>query len=286
MKWIGSVFLCGSLLGQVTSSSISGYVFDPSGATVPRAALTIKGIGISRTVEADSAGHYAFRQMPRGSYTISAIARGFGETKSGEVSLLVDSPQRLDLTLAVAQVGDVAQVTVSKVQTQTSEIGAVIDRSRVEALPLNSRDFLQLSLLVPGVMPPVEDSELSSRGAFAMHANGAREEFNNFLLDGVDNNDPNINRYNLQPPVDAIQEFKLATNAYSQRHHPKRCERPARLRVRLPAQPDLRRPQRVRHQQQREPLRPEPVRRRRWRRNPARPHLLLCQRRSIPRTRG
>jgi len=61
----------------------------------------------------------------------------------------------------------------------------------------------------------VEDSELSSRGAFAMHANGGRESFNNFLLDGVDNNDPYVGRYVLQPSVDTIQEFKISTNSYS-----------------------------------------------------------------------
>jgi hypothetical protein len=84
-----------------------------------------------------------------------------------------------------------------------------------QALPLNRRDFLQLSLLTPGVQPPVEGSELSVRSGFAMHANGGREESNNFLLDGVDNNDPYVSRYVVQPPVDSIQEFKIATNSYS-----------------------------------------------------------------------
>ena len=70
-------------------------------------------------------------------------------------------------------------------------------------------------MLTPGVGDPVESSELSSRGAVAIHANGAREEANNFLLDGVDNNDPYVNRYVAQPAVDSVQEFKVATNAYS-----------------------------------------------------------------------
>jgi hypothetical protein len=94
-------------------------------------------------------------------------------------------------------------------------LGGVIDQRRIQALPLNRRDFLQLSLLVAGVQPPVEGSELSARSGFAMHANGGREEQNNFLLDGVDNNDPYVNRYVVQPPVDSIQEFKIATNSYS-----------------------------------------------------------------------
>jgi hypothetical protein len=103
----------------------------------------------------------------------------------------------------------------SAVQTESSELGMVIDESRISGLPLNQRDFLQLSLLTPGVAPPVQGSELSSRGGFAMHANGAREEYNHFLLDGMDNNDPDVNGYVLQPSVDSIQEFKIGTNSYS-----------------------------------------------------------------------
>ncbi|MBV9267143.1 MAG: TonB-dependent receptor [Acidobacteriaceae bacterium] len=100
-------------------------------------------------------------------------------------------------------------------ETESSDLGAVIDRRMIENLPLNERDFLQLALLTPGVLPPVQDSALSTRGDFAMNANGGREEFNDYLLDGVDNNDPDVNTYVLQPSVDAIQEFKIETNAYS-----------------------------------------------------------------------
>ncbi len=115
--------------------------------------------------------------------------------------------------------GQASSVTIKAMEgpvaTESSELSTVIDQSRIDGLPLNQRDFLQLALLTPGVAPPVQGSELSSRGGFAMHANGGREEFNNFLLDGVDNNDQDTNRYVLQPSVDSIQEFKIATNSYS-----------------------------------------------------------------------
>ena len=118
------------------------------------------------------------------------------------------------MRLSIAGITHQVDVTarVEPVQTESSELGTVIDQRRIQALPLNRRDFLQLSLLTPGVQPPVEGSELSVRSGFAMHANGGREESNNFLLDGVDNNDPYVNRYVVQPPVDSIQEFKIATN--------------------------------------------------------------------------
>ncbi len=91
----------------------------------------------------------------------------------------------------------------------------MIDQRRIESLPLNRRDFLQLAMLTPGVSPSAQGSELSSRGAFSMSASGGREEFNNYLLDGIDNNDPYVNRYVVEPSVDAIQEFKIATSSYS-----------------------------------------------------------------------
>ncbi len=217
MKVLGLVVVCTAALAQVTSSSISGYVLDETRSSIPRAVVSLRYVNTSllRTIEADAQGFYSFKQLSRGSYTLQAKAKSFAETKQVSIVLSVDSPQRVDLKMALAAESSGLDIRGEVLPTESSDLGAVIDRSRIEALPLNGRDFLQLSLLVPGVMPPVEDSELSSRGSFAMHANGAREEFNNFLLDGVDNNDPNINRYNLQPPVDAIQEFKIATNAYS-----------------------------------------------------------------------
>ena len=207
------------LSGQVTSGSISGYVLDSSSQAVPRARVSVTGRRNSerRSVDTDGSGFYQFRQLAPGIYDVQATADRLAEGTAKGVAVNVDSRQRVDLTLGLAGMTQSVDVTsrVRAVAAESSDLGAVIDRSRVEALPLNRRDFLQLSLLVPGVLPPVEDSELSSRGSFAMHANGAREEFNNFLLDGVDNNDPDVNRYNLQPPVDAIQEFKIAVNSYS-----------------------------------------------------------------------
>ena len=119
--------------------------------------------------------------------------------------------------MPIAGVVQTVEVTAPlvPVQIESADLGTVIDQRRIQSLPLNRRDFLQLAMLTPGVNPPAEGSELSSRGSFAMHANGGREEYNNFLLDGVDNNDPYVNRYVVQPPVDSIQEFKIATNSYS-----------------------------------------------------------------------
>ena len=171
---------------------------------------------IERQARTDSAGYYRLPELPARGYKIQTNAPGFAEA-STTVLVSVNAAVRADFHLALAGQQQSANVEaeVHSIQTESSELGEVLDRATIAKLPLNRRDFLQLALLSPGVMPPVQGSELSNRGSFAMHVNGGREEFNNFLLDGIDNNDGENNRYNLQPPVDAIQEFKIATNAYN-----------------------------------------------------------------------
>ncbi|BDC48755.1 hypothetical protein F183_A10710 [Bryobacterales bacterium F-183] len=214
---VGLCLAVSGLWGQVTSGSLSGYVLDPSGKSIPNAELVLEDElrRVSRTLRTDAGGFYQFRQVAPGRYTLTGSAAGFKTNAVRGVEIPVDSHIRYDAVLTVADVGFQAEVASQVLLSESPELGGVVGRTRMEQLPLNRRDFLQLSQLMPGVLPPVQGSELSGRGSFAMHANGGREEFNNFLLDGVDNNDPIINRYNLQPPVDAIQEFKIATNSYS-----------------------------------------------------------------------
>jgi hypothetical protein len=206
------------LSAQVTTGTVSGYVIDPSGKPVPSAvvAATDPHRGLSRETVTDAAGFYRFADLAPAVYDVSASAPGFERARLS-ATLLVDAHLRLDFRLAMAGLTEKVDVAarIEPVQTDSAELGGVIDQRRIQTLPLNRRDFLQLSLLVPGVQLPVEGSELSVRGGFAMHANGGREEHNNFVLDGVDNNDPYVNRYVVQPSVDSIQEFKIATNSYS-----------------------------------------------------------------------
>ena len=204
---------------QVTSGSVSGYVLDPSHKPVPNAGITLVDTArsLSRTAAADSSGYYRIGDLSPSLYRVTVDATNFAKATSNIVDVGVNAQVRVDIELSLA--GREQSVTVQAAQTpvatESSELGATIGRDRIDGLPLNQRDFLQLALLTPGVTTPVQGSELSTRGGFAMHANGAREEYNNFLLDGVDNNDPDVNRYVLQPSVDSIQEFKIATSTYS-----------------------------------------------------------------------
>jgi hypothetical protein len=216
---IGLVLASLSLLAQVNTGSISGYVLDPSAKAIPHASVTLEDTArsLTRTTQTSAAGYYEFNGLPPAEYRLSVSAPSFAGMTTQPVPIEVDEHARLDLHTTIAARGERIAVTglTPATNNDSSELGAVLDQSLVEGLPLNERDFLQLALLLPGTAPPVQGSQLSTRGGFAMHADGGREENNNFLLDGVDNNDSDTRGYVLEPSVDAIQEFKIATNSYS-----------------------------------------------------------------------
>jgi len=203
---------------QVSSGSIQGYVYDPSDALITNASVAVSDANhvIVRRTTTDSAGAYSFTELSPGIYSVAASHSGFGEIAQLNIRVLVNTRTQADFRLPIAGEKKTIEVTAlsPEAQPETFEVGTVIEEQQIESVPLNKRDFLQLALLAPGVAPPVQGSELSSYGAFSMDAGGGREEANDFLLDGVDNNDPYVNRYGVEPPMDSIQEFKVATNSY------------------------------------------------------------------------
>ena len=105
-------------------------------------------------------------------------------------------------------------LTPDQLKKDSAAVGTVIENTQVIGLPLDGRNFYELSLLVPGAVPPAPGSAGSVRGDFSFSVNGAREDSNNFLLDGVYNVDPKLNTFAVRPPVDAIREFEIATSTY------------------------------------------------------------------------
>ena len=206
------------VLAQVSSGSILGYVYDPSGALITNANVTVADANhaVIRKTTTDSSGAYSVAELSPGVYSVAASSPGFGEITQSDIRVLVNTQTRTDFHLPIAGQKKTVEVTVlsPESQPQTSEVGTVIEQQQIESVPLSKRNFLELALLAPGVAPPVQNSELSSFGAFSMNAGGGREEANDFLLDGVDNNDPYVNRYGVEPPIESIQEFKVATNSY------------------------------------------------------------------------
>jgi hypothetical protein len=214
--------LTASSWAQKDTGSIVGTVKDPSGAVVPNASVTVTdvehGQTISTTTNPD--GEFVVSPLRVGRYTVTVQQPGFKKAVSVPVDLDVQQRAALNIVLQVGQISE--SVVVSSLapllESETSELGQVVDSQRVANLPLNGRNFAQLALLAAGTAP----SEPGARDeqSYGFSAGGARSLQNNFLLDGIDNNSNltdllNETNYVIQPPVDALAEFKVQTNAYS-----------------------------------------------------------------------
>jgi hypothetical protein len=213
------------LLAQAVSGTILGSVQDPTGAAVPGASVTIVNAdtGLTRTATTNSAGEYDAPSLPPGSYRVEAELKGFKRVTLSGIRLNVDQKLRVNLQLEVGQLTESVQVqaAVSLVQTDSSELGATVNESQIKELPLNGRNFVQLTRLIPGVTRGVPGANNDGSGnegwrmSSTIVANGMRTRDNNFLLDGIDNNELNLNTVIIFPSVDAIEEFKVQTSTYS-----------------------------------------------------------------------
>ncbi|MGO9124485.1 MAG: TonB-dependent receptor domain-containing protein [Terriglobales bacterium] len=206
------------LFASGPTGTITGTITDPSGAVVPKARVMVRNEETNATRDAltNDDGDYTVALLPPGRYQVAVESAGFRRSVFRGVSLDVDQTVRLDFALRVGAITEEVTVTDTPpiVQTDTSTLGQVVNNRLVQNLPLNQRNFLSFALLVPGSQLPAEGSQNSTQGG-AISVNGAREQSNNFLLDGVDNNDPYLNQYVALPSIDAIQEFKVQSSNYS-----------------------------------------------------------------------
>jgi hypothetical protein len=209
---------------QFETASVLGYVRDPSGAPVPRAEVDLinTATGTIASVKTHSNGQYEFTDVRIGQYQIRTISSGFSEALTQAFVVTVNARQRVDVALKVGNVAETVTVnaTPSQLESETSSTGTVISNEEVESLPLDGRAYGDLALLVPGVRAnDLRNDSVTNRDA-SFNVNGQRSEFNNFLLDGLDNNaygTSNQGFSNQAVPVspDAISEFRVETNNYS-----------------------------------------------------------------------
>lgn len=222
---LGLSLLPHRILAQAVSGTILGSVKDSSRAAIPDTSVTITNTdtGLMRTVATDSMGDYVAPSLPPGTYTVSAEVKGFKKVSLSGVQLSVDQKARVDLELQVGAVTESVSVSASAplVQFDSSELGATVNEIQIQQLPLNGRDFVQLTRMIPGVLRGIPGSNIDGAGSLAWRAsasfsaNGMRTRDNNFLLDGVDNNETWLNSVVVFPNVDALQEFKVQTSTYS-----------------------------------------------------------------------
>lgn len=211
---------------QSTTQAIQGLVTDTSGAVIAGAKVTITNIAtnVSRTVETNTTGNYNFPLVPVGSYTIRVEVEGFrAETVSG-VRVETGAQVRQDFRLTVGSVQEVIEVSASAVTlvTENATVGGVIENRRIIELPLNGRNVQNLAVLLPGVQFGNRTGRGDGSGGFpipgqgfSVSANGQREIHQVVSLDGVDAKDPRIHITNFVPSIEAIEEFKIQTNAYT-----------------------------------------------------------------------
>jgi hypothetical protein len=202
---------------QTHRASLRGTVVDPNDAVIVGAAVTLinETTNERRTVVTDDEGEYSLASLAPASYRVEAEASNFNRSTQ-TIVLQVNQEARLDIRLAVgvAVVTDPIIGFTPLLEQDTPALGTVIEERQIRELPLDGRNFLELALLAPGTAPSAPGSAGSVRGDFAFSANGAREDSNNFLLDGVYNLDPKLNSFGVRPPVDGIQEFEISTSTY------------------------------------------------------------------------
>ncbi|HEY6967761.1 MAG TPA: carboxypeptidase regulatory-like domain-containing protein [Candidatus Angelobacter sp.] len=204
---------------QESTASIVGTVVDQSGATVKGATVTIKDVdrGTTQTVETNDDGAYNFPRVPVGNYEVSVAAQGFQTARRSKFELILNQTARVDFQMKVGQTSEVVEVTASApiLETDSNLMGSLIDSRAAVDLPLSTHNTNQLTLIAaPGVVTPNLFGFQAAQNTFGTgrpYVNGAREQENNFLLDGMDNNQPDNNDVGFVPSPESVQEFNLIT---------------------------------------------------------------------------
>jgi hypothetical protein len=205
-----------AVAAQTHRGSLRGTVYDPNHAAIPGAKISVTSdaTGDVRTTTTDDKGQYGVSSLPSGVYRVEVEMPSF-RRHDERIDILVNQDQRLDITLGVSGPETIIDSTdEAQLKKDSSSLGTVIENRQITGLPLDGRNFYELSQLVPGAVPPAPGSAGSVRGDFAFSVNGAREDANNFLLDGVYNVDPKLNTFGVRPSVDAIREFEMLTSTY------------------------------------------------------------------------
>jgi hypothetical protein len=210
---------------QAVTGTIVGTVADTTGAVLPGVTVTVKQTetGFSRVLTSDSNGEYTAASVPTGTYTVTAEISGFKTVSVSNIAVGVDQRVRADVKLEVGAMTESVEIVAQTplVQTSSSDLSTTVTEEQIKQLPLNGRNFVSLTRTIPGVLRGIPGANIDGAGSLAWRAsaafsaNGQRPRDNNYLLDGVDNNETWLQTVVIFPSVDAIDEFKLQTSTYS-----------------------------------------------------------------------
>ena len=212
--------------GQLTTADILGTVTDSSGAVIPNATVVLKNNGTNeqRTAKTNGSGDYTFTFLPVAHYSVSVKATGFQSSITNDLAVEAGDRARADVHLQLGSESTTVEVTASTplLQADSATVSSTVTARAVQDLPLNGRNFVQLVALVPGANEGPGNG-LSSGGrpddrrsnAAGLSINGQDESLNNWVVDGIDDNERIIGTIGIKPNVEGIQEITIQTNSYA-----------------------------------------------------------------------
>ncbi len=209
---------------QEVTAAINGTVTDPSGAAVSNATVIATDLdrGVKTTTKTNADGVYTFPRLPVSRYEVRVEAPGFQASVRSDVALVLNQVAKVDVQLQVGAVNQTVEVTSAApiLQTETTQVGTLIDSHAIVNMPLSTRNYGQLTLLAPGAVTTNASAFTGGSGSSAglntfysgrPYINGNREQDDNYVLDGLDNNQSDEGGVAYAPSPDAIQEFNLIT---------------------------------------------------------------------------
>jgi hypothetical protein len=206
--------------GAQSTGAIQGGVSDAQGAVVPGVTVRNTDTGVERTTVTDAAGEYLVPSLAPGRYRLETHLSGFGD-QSSDVDVEVARTSVVNVRLNVGAVAEAVNVVGATpvIETSTTSVSQVISQRTVQEIPLNGRHFVDLGLLVPGSVTPPQNGFLTAplrgQGSFAFNTAGNREDTINFMINGINLNDPAQNQITFQPSINTVSEFKVDNSTFS-----------------------------------------------------------------------
>lgn len=222
LAWI--TLAAAPVAAQVTTADIVGSAADTSGGMLPGVTVTVVNVDTSATqvVVTEADGQFQVRLLPPGRYRVTFELAGF-KTNVHEFQLAIGDRFALDSKLSVGEVSETLTVVAETpiMQTQTGTVAALVGQRAMQDLPLNGRNFVRLAQVAPGVTEGASNSLSSGtrpvdrRQSSSIQVNGADTQANNFMIDGLDNNERFAGTMVVRPSVDAIGEMRVETSVFS-----------------------------------------------------------------------
>jgi Cna protein B-type domain. len=220
---VGVSFVIEHPAAAQSTSSFQGTIFDPQGAPLADAKITIvnSGTGIESKATTDANGDFLFPTLTAGKYKVTVERDGFKSLVVSTFTIDVDTRASQVFTLSVGGVTETVEITEAApaIESSTMTVGSVIDQKTVQEIPLNGRHFVDLGLLIPGTVTPPANGFLTAplrgQGSFGLNTAGNREDTVNFMINGINLNDPSQNQITFQPSINTVSEFKASNSTFS-----------------------------------------------------------------------